>query len=639
MDCDNAIDRNNILEECLNKKGLVSEKRFKKAFPQAYAELQGIDFPDNFSFKQKLYHYLHNDDNMKLGVCPVCGGRCNLKSFRDGYHRYCKNSCAQLDSETRNKIKQTCIERYGDECYSRTNAWKESVSETWNKKDVSEITRKRNATKLERYGDACYNNREQISMSLNGKTDTEKMLIVEKRRKTNEERYGGTSIISDKIKESWSNIPKEKIDERTEKTKRTKYERYGKSTYNNRDASRNTCLERYGVENVSQSDFVKNNVRNTCLERYGVENVSQDKNIAEKARETRKANEVGKRDFLIGYTDDGLWICKCENSSCNKCKERTYTITAANYDDRKRVGSETCTILNPVCVQTSGCENELLEYIKSVYNGEVISSDRSVLGGKELDIYIPKLRLAFEYNGVYWHSDLYKDKTYHSEKTQKCLELGIQLIHIWEDEWIYKNDIVKDTILNKLGSNKKTIDARKCEVLEISAKTAKPFCEMYHIQGYTASTTRFGLYHNDELVMVAVFGQVRRISGAGKKDGEWELYRLCSPFGTVVRGGAGKLLSAFVRKYEPKCVVTFADLDKSNGNVYEKIGFEKSYIVPPTYYWCIGNRRYPRYRFQKSNLEECKENPNLTEDEVMRTRGYFKCWDSGKIKYVWQQKQ
>ena len=73
----------------------------------------------------------------------------------------------------------------------------------------------------------------------------------------------------------------------------------------------------------------------------------------------------------------------------------------------------------------------------------------------------------------------------------------------------------------------------------------------------------------------------------------------------------------------------------SNGNVYEKIGFKKEYICKPTYYWCIGNKRYPRYRFQKSNLVECKENPDLTEDEVMRARGYFKCWDSGKIKYVY----
>lgn len=50
-------------------------------------------------------------------------------------------------------------------------------------------------------------------------------------------------------------------------------------------------------------------------------------------------------------------------------------------------------------------EIEVREYIKSIYSGEIISNDRIQLGGKELDIYLPELKLAFEYDGTYWHDE------------------------------------------------------------------------------------------------------------------------------------------------------------------------------------------------------------------------------------------
>ena len=71
------------------------------------------------------------------------------------------------------------------------------------------------------------------------------------------------------------------------------------------------------------------------------------------------------------------------------------------------------------------------------------------------------MKLAFEFNGLYWHNELNKTNNYHLNKSNLCEEKGIQLISIWEDDWVYKQDIVKSMILNKLNKTKNRIYARK----------------------------------------------------------------------------------------------------------------------------------------------------------------------------------
>ena len=58
-----------------------------------------------------------------------------------------------------------------------------------------------------------------------------------------------------------------------------------------------------------------------------------------------------------------------------------------------------------------------------------------------MDIVIPELQLAIEFNGSYWHStEAGVIPGYHLMKTERCEQLGYRLIHIWEDEW---NDALK----------------------------------------------------------------------------------------------------------------------------------------------------------------------------------------------------
>ena len=95
----------------------------------------------------------------------------------------------------------------------------------------------------------------------------------------------------------------------------------------------------------------------------------------------------------------------------------------------------------------SNAEKEILEYIQT-FNLSIICNDRKIIRPLELDIVIPDKKIAIEYCGLYWHGNLKKpDKKYHLKKLELCNEQGYRLITIFEDEWLFKNDIVKDRLL------------------------------------------------------------------------------------------------------------------------------------------------------------------------------------------------
>ena len=89
-------------------------------------------------------------------------------------------------------------------------------------------------------------------------------------------------------------------------------------------------------------------------------------------------------------------------------------------------------------------EKEVSTYIKTIYNGRIVENDRTILKPKELDVYLPDIGFAVEYNGDYWHNML--PKGYHSDKTTRCADQGIQLLHIWESDWKADIDLCKSRI-------------------------------------------------------------------------------------------------------------------------------------------------------------------------------------------------
>lgn len=94
----------------------------------------------------------------------------------------------------------------------------------------------------------------------------------------------------------------------------------------------------------------------------------------------------------------------------------------------------------------SNSEEELYNYIKSI-DESAERNKRFYFDGKmyrEADIIIESRKLIFEYDGLYWHAEGVADTKYNLlEKTEFFNKLGYSVIHIFEDEWLFKKDIIK----------------------------------------------------------------------------------------------------------------------------------------------------------------------------------------------------
>lgn len=294
----------------------------------------------------------------------------------------------------------------------------------------------------------------------------------------------------------------------------------------------------------------------------------------------------------------------------------------------------------PYCVKTiSNQELEIMDFIKSL-GFEVRTSDRKILThSKELDLIIPSKNLAIEFDGVYWHTEDKKpDKRFHLKKTIECNEKGLRLIHIFEDEWINHEDIVKSRLKAILGVETNKIFARKCEVREIDSKTCKGFLDNNHLQGKISSSVRYGLYYKDELVSVMTFCKPRKNLGREGGEGEYELLRFCNKLNTVVIGGANKLFQHFVKEKNPNSVISYADRRWNTGQVYENMGFEFTHFSEPNYFYVIGRQRYNRFNFRKDLLVKQGFDPNKSEHEIMLERGIYRIYDCGCLCYKWIKK-
>jgi hypothetical protein len=245
---------------------------------------------------------------------------------------------------------------------------------------------------------------------------------------------------------------------------------------------------------------------------------------------------------------------------------------------------------------------------------------------QELDIYLPELKIAFEYDGIYWHSD--RDRKYHLCKTESCLTQDIKLYHIFSNEWLdpIKQSIWKSIIASALGESKR-IFARKCEIRKVDRPAR--FLIENHLQGACASSIAYGLFYQNELVCLAAFGKARY-----SKKYDFELLRFCNALNTNAIGGFSRLLSHF-RKHHEGSIVTYADRRLSCGDVYEKNGFSFSHASQPNYFYWKGSEWHGRERFQKHRLKDLLEkfDANLSERENMRANGWHQIYDCGNLVY------
>jgi hypothetical protein len=564
-------------------------------------------------------------------ICDDCKKKFNIKYInyhrngnKDGFY-YCK-SC---------KTKKTNLEKWGVENPSQLKEVKEKKRETfiqnWGVDHPSKsniIKEKKKETYQDRFGvDNPFQSgdiKEKIKtaniINLGVENPSQSEKIKEKKRETFIQNWGVDHPL--------------KSIEIKEKIISSNLEKWGvKWTLQNdkiKENIKSTNLNLFGVDNPMKNEDIRQKVVKNNLEKWGVDYYYQTDEFKEKSKETLLKNwgnefihkseiyrkgryKVTKDVNYIKYLNDKISLFKC-----NKGLNHLFKISSDNYIQRIKNNIPLCTICNPISDLKSIKEKELFEFIKSTYDGEIIQSWRN---GLEIDIYLPELNLGFEFNGLYYHSDKYKDKWYHLNKTKHFEEMGIRIIHIWEDDWISRCGIIKSQIKNLLNKSERKIFARKCYVKEIKdSKISNKFLENNHIQGRDYSVIKIGLFFNEELVSVMTFNK----SEGRKKmeDSGWNLSRFCNKINLNIIGGASKLLIFFIKKYSVKRIVSYADRDWSIGNLYFKLGFDLVSENNPDYKYIIENKRIHKSRFRKSKT-------GLSESEL----DLLKIWDCGKLKF------
>lgn len=414
-----------------------------------------------------------------------------------------------------------------------------------------------------------------------------------------------------KIRETHSN----KTDtEKSEYTKRGWETR--KSLYGDSGFSQN------GIASISSEEVKSRRLAsyiNTCMTRYGVDNVSKLERVKTLISQ-KQSNHSSSRAHLPAWMYDKTEFTQKWNEHGF---EGIKTLTGCGNNLLHRLTVQYG--IRPL--RTTLAEEEIASFIRGL-GFDVIQRTRAVISPKELDIYVPSKNLAIEFDGLYWHScdnksDENEFKYKHVDKTNSCEAIGISLLHIFEDEWNdpTKREIWKSVIKQKLGVNKR-IYARKTELRDVSSKEANLFCQQNHLQGSARHTYAKGLYLDDELVMLATFGK-SRFEDAN------ELIRMCTKMHYTVVGGASKLLKG-------ESYVSYANRRWSSGGVYQAIGMKKVSVTAPNYFYVKDDTRYSRHQYMKSKLADRLEtyDPELTESENCYRNGLRKIFDCGNIKYT-----
>ena len=281
----------------------------------------------------------------------------------------------------------------------------------------------------------------------------------------------------------------------------------------------------------------------------------------------------------------------------------------------------------PRCgISASKLEIEIVNFIKTFYLGEIITNSKNIIPPMELDIFLPTLNLAIEFNGGYWHSERFKDKNYHLLKYNLCKSKGIRLVSIWEWEIVKDKEKIKNFIKNIIIKKTK-LGARKLKIKEVSIKEQREFLNDNHLQGYVSCSLALGLYKDNELV------QLMTLRVKSKKDKLYEIGRLATKTGFTVVGGSKRLFKHLLSLVDFETIISYNNMDKFTGDTYESLGMRfESTSIP--YGWIRNTEYLPRYQTQKNKLLKQGFDKNLSESEIMRSEGFEKIYFTGVSKFV-----
>lgn len=369
-----------------------------------------------------------------------------------------------------------------------------------------------------------------------------------------------------------------------------------------KEKAEQTNILKCGHRNVFANDEIKQKIKEKYKNDYGCSHPSQ-LHLSESQLE-----KLGDNSFMRSLHHD-------KKFSCNVIASILGVEKTTIHDYMNRHGIEILRFAR------SGVET-ILSHVLENLKINFIQGDRNLINPLELDFYIPEHSVAIEINGLYWHSEKFKDKNYHHNKYELCKEKGITLLQFWDFEVNKNLDIVISMITSNCGLNKKRIYARKTRVVELNDNDCLKFLDKNHLQGRVKSSTKLGLIHDNDIVGVMTF------------DYKHELTRFCTLNNVTVVGGASKLMKHYTRTKNPGKIISFSDNRYSNGGLYKTLGFLMECDLKPDYYYTIDWKSlHHKFNFRKQRLISRFPDQNLTIDmterEMTEQLGYVRIYGAG----------
>ncbi len=415
----------------------LRESYFKKKFIDDYNEICTWEFPDNYSFSRKLYHYLKNDVSLSLSKCPICGGERAFKSVGRGYFEYCSKKCIYT-KERSEKCKKTKLERYGDANYNNM--------------------KKNQQTCVERYGVAHVSQCDEIKNKIiNSRTSHS----VEEKENTKK-----------KTQCTWKEKSEKEKKEHINKIKQTKKKRYNDSNYNNRDKAKSTCYEKYGKSSYVNPDKMKQ----TKYDKYGDCRYVN----PQKAKETKKTR-YGDENYVN--------VKKMKETKCKKYNDPNYnnrkkfmdTLHSDEYvkkqtDKYRNILNEYKSRNIKLCGGVSKLEIDTYDFLVSLFGfDDVLAQYSSNEYPFRCDFYVKSIDTYIELQGYWTHGghafdeDNKKDieKLNYWEKQSAKHKMYDTAIKVWTINDVHKREIAKKNKLNYIEIFETNIEKVKQHILKI----------------------------------------------------------------------------------------------------------------------------------------------------------------------------
>ena len=380
-----------------------------------------------------------------------------------------------------------------------------------------------------------------------------------------------------------------------------------KMTYLNR---KKAMKMRYGVEHPIHDPTIAQKTRQTMLERYGVEYTAQSPALQRKMQDTmlkkyHKKNYVETSDFQ--YKSQETCSTKygveypCQLPQCKKALEEAVGHSKPEQDFAAKLDSYNISYEREYPIRGFKYDFKVDNTLFEIDPSSSHNANFGLFGNKP------------------------KSREYHYTKYSVAKEYGFHCVHVFD--WDNAEKIIKTFILPK-----KRIFARQTELRNVPLSEAKAFLDENHLQGYAKDKIRLGLYHENELVEIMTFDKPRY-----NKNYEYELVRLCSTYN--VEGGTEKILDHFIREHNPQNIISYCDLSKFSGKIYQKLGFKIISRSKPNKHWVnlkTGQHITNNLLMQRGFDQLFKTNygKGTSNEQLMLENGFVEVYDCGQLTFI-----